>query len=246
MEIIPAIDIQGGKCVRLTQGEFTDSETYSDDPAEFATRWQSEGATRLHVVDLDGARLGAPQNLDVVRKICDNVTIPVQLGGGARNADTVARILDTGVSRVILGTRAAQDIDAFQQMLNRFGDKIILGIDARDGKVAVSGWQESLELGAVEFARRAESMGSARIIFTDIARDGMLQGVNMEALLEMLNSVSIPVIASGGVGSMEDIRALSAINKPNLEGCIVGKALYAGRVTLPECIRVSSIAQMEG
>lgn len=236
MQIIPAIDIKGGKCVRLRQGEFTQVETYSEDPVKFALRWQQEGATRLHVVDLDGARMGSPQNMDVIRQIVRRVTIPVQLGGGIRNAEVAGRMLNIGVDRVILGTSVAQNDQLAQGAFMQFGDKVIVGIDAKDGFVAVSGWQERLNESAVAFARRIVALGARRIIFTDIARDGMLNGPNIPALKEILAAVSVPVIASGGIGSTDHIRALKAVSSPNLEGVIVGKALYTGSVSLPEAI----------
>lgn len=238
MQILPAIDLKGGKCVRLRQGEFTQVETYTEDPVKYALRWKQEGATRLHIVDLDGARIGMPQNhnLDVVRQILRRVQIPVQLGGGIRNAEVVERMLRIGVDRVILGTSVAQNDALARSVLMQYGDKIIIGIDAKDGFVAISGWQERLNESAVMFAKRIVGLGAKRIIFTDISRDGMLGGVNLAAVQEMLNAVPVPVIASGGVGSLDDIRALAALNAPNLEGVIIGKALYAGTVSLAEAI----------
>jgi phosphoribosylformimino-5-aminoimidazole carboxamide ribotide isomerase len=238
MEIIPAIDLKGGKCVRLTQGVFSEVETYSEDPVKYALRWQQEGATRLHMVDLDGARIGTPQtqNLEVIRQVLRKVTIPVQLGGGIRSAEIVERMLRLGIDRVILGTSVAQNDTLAQDVIMQYGDKVVIGIDAKDGFVAVSGWQERLDESAVAFARRIVGMGAKRIIFTDISRDGMLSGVNTTALAEMLAAVPVPVIASGGVGTVEDIRLLAAMKSPTLEGVIVGKALYAGKVSLPEAI----------
>jgi len=238
MQIIPAIDLKGGKCVRLTQGEFTKAEIYTEDPVKYALRWQNEGATRIHIVDLDGAKAGAPQpaNLDVLRQIIRRITIPVQLGGGIRNAEIAERMLRLGVDRVILGTSAAQNDAIAQGAMDQFGDKVVIGIDARDGFVAVSGWQERLNESAVAFARRIVGMGAKRIIFTDISRDGMLEGVNLTALAEMLQAVSIPVIASGGVGKLDDIRSLTTLKAANLEGVIVGKALYAPTISLPDAI----------
>jgi phosphoribosylformimino-5-aminoimidazole carboxamide ribotide isomerase len=238
MEIIPAIDLKGGKCVRLTQGVFSEVETYSEDPVKYALRWQQEGATRLHMVDLDGARIGTPQtqNLEVIRQILRKLTIPVQLGGGIRSAEIVERMLRLGIDRVILGTSVAQNDTLAQDVIMQYGDKVVIGIDAKDGFVAVSGWQERLNESAVAFARRIVGMGAKRIIFTDISRDGMLGGVNTTALAEMLAAVPVPVIASGGVGTVEDIRALAAMKSATLEGVIVGKALYADKVSLPEAI----------
>jgi len=222
--------------VRLRQGEFTQVETYTEDPVKYAQRWEQEGAKRLHIVDLDGARTGMPQNMEAIRQIMRRVSIPVQLGGGIRTAEVVERMLRIGVDRVILGTSAAQDDNMTQGALMQFGDKIIIGIDAKDGFVAVQGWQERTGESAVTFAKRVASMGARRIIFTDIARDGMLNGPNVAALQEMLAAVSIPVIASGGIGSIEDVRSLAALGSPNLEGAIIGKALYAGRITVRDAI----------
>lgn len=236
MEVIPAIDIKGGKCVRLRQGEFTQVETYTDDPVKYALRWQQEGAKRLHVVDLDGARVGMPQNVDVIRQIVRRVSIPVQLGGGIRNAEVIERMLNVGVTRVILGTSIAQNDDLARSALMMYGEKVIVGIDAKDGFVAISGWAERTNESAVAFAKRMVGFGARRIIFTDIGRDGMLTGPNLPALREMLSAVDIPIIASGGVGNLDHIRSLAAVGAVNLEGAIVGKALYAGAVSLPEAI----------
>ena len=236
MEIIPAIDLKGGKCVRLRQGEFTQVETYTEDPVKYAQRWEQEGAKRLHIVDLDGARTGMPQNMEAVRNIMRRVSIPVQLGGGIRNAEIVERMLRIGVDRVILGTSAASDEQMTQGALMQFGDKIIIGVDAKDGFVSVQGWQAQTGESAVAFARRMESLGAKRIIFTDIARDGMLSGPNTEALREILATVSIPVIASGGIASVDDVRTLAGLGSANLEGVIVGKALYAGRITVRDAV----------
>ena len=222
--------------MRLRQGEFTQVETYTEDPVKYAQRWEQEGAKRLHIVDLDGARTGMPQNLDPIRQIMRRISIPVQLGGGVRSAEVVERMLRIGIDRVILGTTAAQDERMTQGALMQFGDKIIIGIDAKDGFVAVQGWQERTDSTAVAFARRMEALGAKRIIFTDIARDGMLNGPNLSALREVLSSVSIPVIASGGIASADDVRALAALGAPNLEGAIIGKALYAGKMTVRDAL----------
>lgn len=222
--------------MRLRQGEFTQVETYTEDPVKYAQRWEQEGAKRLHIVDLDGARTGMPQNLDPIRQIMRRVSIPVQLGGGIRSAEVIERMLRIGIDRVILGTTAAQDERMTQGALMQFGEKIIIGIDAKDGLVAVQGWQDVTNSSAVGFAQKMAALGAKRIIFTDIARDGMLNGPNLSALREILSAVSIPVIASGGIGSAEDVRALATMGSPNLEGAIVGKALYAGKLTVQGAI----------
>jgi phosphoribosylformimino-5-aminoimidazole carboxamide ribotide isomerase len=241
IEIIPAIDLKNGHCVRLKQGEFTQVETYSEDPLKFAKRWQQEGAKRLHIVDLDGARTGSPQpvNLDIIRQIVRRLDIPVQLGGGIRNTEIIERMLNIGVQRVIVGTSVAQDDNIAKSMFMMYGDKVVVGIDARDGMVAISGWQEKLNEKAVDFAKRMESLGARRIIFTDISRDGMLNGPNIAALTAILHAVKLPVIASGGVGNLEHVKVLASVKEPNLEGAIVGKALYADAVSLADAIKVS-------
>lgn len=237
MEIIPAIDIRGGKCVRLLQGNYSEETVYGDDPLEMAVKFESEGATRLHVVDLDGARDGAPTNLPIISRIASTLKIPVQTGGGLRERDDIARVLESGVQRCIVGTKAAREPQWAQQMFAEFGDAIILGLDARDGFVAVSGWEESTQLPAAHFAQTMQSFGCARIIFTDIARDGTLAGPNAEALREIAEAVDIPVIASGGVHKTTDIRILK--NIPNVEAAIVGKALYEGTATLKQLLAVA-------
>lgn len=238
MEILPAIDLKNGRCVRLTQGAFDRVETYSEDPVKYALRWQREGATRLHVVDLDGARVGSPQlaNIEAVRQIVRRVSIPVQLGGGIRSAEIVERMLRIGVERVIMGTTLALDTQAAESILLQYGERVVVGIDAKNGLVAVSGWLDHTDESATAFARRMVRLGARRIIFTEVSRDGTLAGPNIEALREMLAAVPIPVIASGGIGSLEHIEAVAAIGAPNLEGLIVGKALYAGAVSLPDAI----------
>ncbi len=232
MEIIPAIDIRNGKCVRLYQGRYDEETIYADDPVDMAKRWVDEGATRLHLVDLDGARAGHPVNLDVIERITKAISIPSQLGGGLREKEDIQKVLSAGVTRCILGTAAAEKIEWAQQMFAEFGEAIILGIDAKDGMVAVSGWEETSDIPAIDFAQNMQDKGCARIIFTDIARDGTLSGPNAEALRGMCEAVEIPVIASGGVHKTTDIRILK--NIPGVEGVIVGKALYEGTVTLPQ------------
>lgn len=241
MLLIPAIDLKGGRCVRLSQGEFTRVETYSEDPLRYARRWLEEGAERLHIVDLDGARLGVPQtqNLEVVRQIIRRTGLPVQMGGGVRSLEIAERMLRIGADRVILGTAVAREEAAARDLFARLGDRAIVGIDARDGRVAVSGWQEQLEAPAVEFALRMVALGARRIAFTDIARDGMLAGANLPPLRALLDAVSVPVIASGGVTTLDDVRALSAMEPPAPEAAIVGKALYAGTLRLADAIAVA-------
>ena len=234
-EIIPAIDIRGGQCVRLMQGDYNLETVYGDDPLQMAHKWADEGATRLHIVDLDGARDGSSTNFEVISKIAAELSIPVQVGGGIRTHDTLDALLDAGVQRCILGTKAAQDTRWAEETFAIYADAVILGIDARDGKVAVAGWQETSTTDAKTFAKYMEEAGCLRIIFTDIARDGMLQGPNLAALQGMAGAVEIPVIASGGVQSVADLAPLRALD--GIEGVIVGKALYEGTVTLRDLLR---------
>jgi phosphoribosylformimino-5-aminoimidazole carboxamide ribotide isomerase len=236
MEIIPAIDIRGGKCVRLTQGDYTQQNVYADDPVLMAKRWKSEGATRLHVIDLDGAKAGSPQNEAVIAEIVRSVDIPVQLGGGIRTGEIADRLLSLGVDRVIFGTAALSD-PAIGDVFARLGERAILGLDAKKGKVAVHGWLETSEITALQLALDLQARGAKRIIFTDIAKDGMMQGPNIEATLALMSALNIPVIASGGVSKLADIGALKAIN---VEGVIVGKSLYENTVRLPEAIALAA------
>ena len=229
-QIIPAIDIRGGKCVRLMQGDYARETVYGDDPLEMARRWESEGATRLHIVDLDGARDGAGANFEAIKSIAQTLKIPVQVGGGIRSFDALDALLDAGVQRCVLGTVLAKNQNFAEEAFAIYADAVIAGIDARDGKIAVEGWQESSQVDAVRFAAYMEELGAMRIIFTDIARDGMLTGPNTGALTSLCEAVSIPVIASGGVQNEADVAQLRAID--GVEGVISGKALYEGTTTL--------------
>ena len=243
MNIYPAIDIKGGKCVRLIQGDFEQVTTYGDDPVAMARRWQSEGAAWLHVVDLDGARTGesSPDNVAAIRRMADEVGLPIQVGGGIRTPERAAQMLTQGAARVVVGTAAAQNDDLARAFFEQFGASVAVGVDARDGMVAIHGWQEHSGERAVDFVARMTQMGAHRFIFTDIARDGMLQGVNLAALAHVAHAVSpVPVIASGGVATIDDIIALRELegqSAPNVDGVIVGKALYAGTLALAEAIR---------
>ena len=242
MEIFPAIDIKGGKCVRLSQGQFTQVTTYSEDPVKVAKRWKQEGARWLHLVDLDGARMGLPntQNLDIVRQIIRQVGLPVQFGGGVRSGEIVERMLNIGVTRVVIGTAAAKDAKLAEGLFAMYGEKVAVGVDAREGKVAIEGWQEHIGELATTFVARMAQIGAKRFIFTDIARDGMLTGVNIPSLAQVAAMVPhLPVIASGGVATIADIDSLTylrANSTPNVEGVIIGKALYAGTVTLSDVL----------
>jgi len=240
MIIFPAIDLRNGRCVRLTEGKLENETIFSDDPAAMALQWESQGADYLHLVDLDGAFAGTPQNLSVVKSIVDAVKIPVQLGGGIRSLETIQLVLETGVARVILGTSCVSQPELVAEAVRRFGaDRIVVGIDARDGKVALQGWMEETEIGAIDLAKQMEARGVEHIIFTDIARDGKLQGPNLASTSEMAEALEIGVIASGGVSHIDDIRALKTLESEGVEGVIVGKAIYTGAVNLPEALTIA-------
>ena len=232
MEVIPAIDLRGGRCVRLVQGDYERETVFSDDPVATARLWVGQGAPRLHVVDLDGAREGEPRNLSVVKAICKAVDVPVQLGGGIRSTAIAKRALKAGVQRVILGT-SALDPAVAEEMAKALGESLIAGIDARDGKVAVRGWLDTTELEAVDLARRLVALGLRWVVFTDIGADGMLAGPNLPALREMVEGVDASIIASGGISSVDDVRAVRAAGAA---GAIIGKALYAGRLTVKDAL----------
>ena len=237
-EIIPAIDIRGGKCVRLMQGDYARETVYGDDPVEMAKRWADEGAPRLHIVDLDGAREGSSANFEAIQNIVKVVSVPVQVGGGIRSFDTLDALLDAGVQRCILGTVLAKNQSFAEEAFAIYSDAVIAGIDARDGKVAVEGWQETSAVDAVRFATYMEELGAVRIIFTDIGRDGMLTGPNTGQLASVCEAVNIPVIASGGVQNEADVIQLKAIE--GIEGMISGKALYEGTTTLRAFLKAAS------
>ena len=237
-QIIPAIDIRAGKCVRLLQGDYARETIYGDDPLSMAKRWADEGATRLHIVDLDGARDGKSANFDAIQSIAQTLKIPVQVGGGIRSFDALDALLDAGVQRCILGTVLAKNQNFAEEAFAIYADAVIAGIDARDGKIAVEGWTEASQVDAIRFASYMEELGAMRIIFTDIARDGMLTGPNIEQLSALCEAVSIPVIASGGVQNESDIAGLRAID--GIEGLITGKALYEGTTTLRALLDAAS------
>jgi len=235
--VIPAIDLKGGRCVRLRQGRADDETVYSNDPVETARRWAGEGAEVLHVVDLDGAFHGHPVHLAVVEQICRAADVTVELGGGLRTDEHVRAVLDAGVRRAIIGTRACTHPGELGRLVEKFGDGLAVGIDARDGRVQVRGWVETTEMSAVDLAGQAAAAGVRTLIYTDTMTDGMLGGPNTAAVGEICRHVECDVVASGGITSPDDIRALGALRAPNLVGAIVGKALYDGRVRLDELLR---------
>lgn len=240
LTLYPAIDLKGGACVRLRQGEMSDATHYSDNPPAQAQLFADAGCKHLHVVDLDGAFAGHSANADAVEKIIANTSLPVQLGGGLRDMRTIERWLDAGVRRVILGSAAVKDPDLVRQAARAWPGRVIAGIDARQGRVATEGWAEVSELTAVDLAKRMEDAGVAGIIFTEISRDGMLEGLDLEQTADIARAVSIPVIASGGVGNLEHLKALrqTAQEVPGIQGVIVGRALYDGRISLPDALNV--------
>ncbi len=242
MIVIPAIDLKDGQCVRLARGEMDQATVYSPDPAEVARRWEDMGARRLHIVDLDGAVSGVPKNRGRIRAIRAAVSMELELGGGIRDLDTIEAYLDLGVDSIILGTAAIKDPALREESCKKFSGRIIIGIDARDGMVSVQGWTEDTRTPAVDFARKLDPGAVAAIIFTDISRDGMLTGPNIESTAELARAVSIPVIASGGVSGLEDIRNVLAIEDCGVMGVITGRALYTGDLDLRECIALTEKA----
>ena len=237
MEVIPAIDLLDGKCVRLYQGDYNQASVFNDNPVEVARQWASEGATRLHVVDLDGAKEGKSVNLSVIKAIANAIDIPLQVGGGLRDRNGVATLLDTGVQRAILGTVAVEKPELVTELCQEFPQQIVVGIDARNGMVATRGWLETSEVAATDLAQRMAQQGAAAIIYTDIHRDGTLSGPNMPALRELAESIEIPVIASGGVSSLTDLLSLLSLESIGVTGVIVGRAIYTGDVSLKEAVR---------
>jgi len=236
MQVIPAIDLHGGKCVRLFKGERDKETIYSQNPAEVALKWQSQGAVRLHVVDLDGAFEGRQVNSSVIASIASAIQIPLQLGGGIRNGEIVKNAFALGVSKVILGTAAVENPALIKELVNLYGEKIIVGIDARDGIVAVKGWVEGSARKAVDFALEMQECGVMEIIYTDISRDGTLEGPNLKAMEEMARALQISLIASGGVSSLHDLELLKDLESIGVTGVIVGQALYADRFSLRDAI----------
>jgi phosphoribosylformimino-5-aminoimidazole carboxamide ribotide isomerase len=237
--ILPAIDLRGGQCVRLRQGDYEQETVFGDDPTAMARRWVEQGATYLHIVDLDGAKEGHPVNGESVCRIVQGAGVPCQLGGGLRSEDHISQALGWGVQRVVLGTKALREPAWAESMCRRFPGQIVLGIDAREGRVATEGWLQVSECSALDLARRCALWPLAGLVYTDISRDGMLAGPNLEALAQIAAAVSVPVIASGGVTTLDDVRALARMN---VAGCIIGRALYEGRLDLPSALAIAIAA----
>ncbi len=243
MIVIPAIDLKEGKCVRLEQGLMEKDTVYSDDPAATARHWQDEGGELLHIVDLDGAFAGVPKNRAVIEAIIKAIDIPAQLGGGIRDLETIEAYLSLGLSRVIIGTAAQRNPQLVSEACRLFPGQVVVGIDAKNGMVAVQGWAEVTGVTAVELAKRFEGDGVAAIIYTDIARDGMMQGPNLEATRALAEAISIPVIASGGVSSLRDIENLLLIESSGISGVITGKAIYTGALDLRQAVGLTKSAE---
>ena len=236
MEVWPAIDLRGGKCVRLEQGDYERETIYGENPQAVARQFVAHGAQNLHLVDLDGAREGLPVNLPAVQEILEAVDITCELGGGIRDEQSVAELLDFGLDRLIIGTSALKNPDWFREACHKFPGKLVLGIDARDGRVAINGWLETSDVSAVDLAEQFSDLPLAAIIYTDIATDGMMSGPNVPAMKEMQDRVSAPVIASGGVTTVDDVRNLATAG---LSGCIIGRALYEGTLELPAALEAA-------
>ncbi|HET6422600.1 MAG TPA: 1-(5-phosphoribosyl)-5-[(5-phosphoribosylamino)methylideneamino]imidazole-4-carboxamide isomerase [Planctomycetaceae bacterium] len=244
MEILPAIDLRGGKCVRLRQGDYAQESVFSDQPAEMAKRWEAEGATRLHLVDLDGAKAGKPVNIDALRAIVAAVKIPCELGGGLRDDASVNLVLnDIGIDRAIIGTAALKQPEWFRDLAQRHPGQIALGLDARNGKVATAGWLDVSETSAMDLAKQFVGIPLAAVIYTNIANDGMMQGVDSGTLqeLEQFAAMGLPVIASGGVTTLDDVRTLVQIanRQPNLVGAIIGRAIYEGTIRVADAVALT-------
>ncbi|MEX0713618.1 MAG: 1-(5-phosphoribosyl)-5-[(5-phosphoribosylamino)methylideneamino]imidazole-4-carboxamide isomerase [Pirellulales bacterium] len=240
MQIWPAIDLRGGQCVRLQQGDYHRETVFGNDPAAMAVRWVQQGALCLHLVDLDGAKLGRPANLEAVKDILDAVDVPCELGGGIRDDESIAALLELGLQRLVIGTRALEEPEWFCAMCRRFPDRLALGLDAREGRVATHGWLATSDVTAGELAARYVGEPLAAIIYTDIARDGMLSGPNLPAMRELVSAIDIPVLASGGVRRAEDVADLALVG---VAGCIIGRALYEGTLTLADALSAAGSAK---
>ncbi len=237
MQIWPAIDLRGGKCVRLRQGDYQQETVFSDCPEEMARRWVEQGARHLHLVDLDGARDGRLANRSAVAAIVQAVSVPCELGGGVRDQQTIEQLLELGLERLVIGTQAVREPEWFAAMARQFPGRLVVGIDARNGRVATDGWLETSGVDAIELATNLASLPIAAIVYTDIARDGMMQGPNVDAMAEMAARVEVPIIASGGVSTIDDVVRLT---RTGVTGCIIGRALYEGTLTLTDALAAAA------
>jgi len=243
MLILPAIDLRNGKCVRLQQGDYAQETVYGDSPVEMAKHWEQQGAEFLHIVDLDGAKDGLPTNFALVSEIAKNLSIPIEIGGGIRNEETIQRYLDAGVHRLVIGTLALKEAGWFREMSRKFPDRLVLGIDGRNGLVATEGWLETSQTLATDLAKKYVDLPLSALVYTDIAKDGMLAGPNIAEMEAMRQAVPFPLIVSGGIASLDDIRHLA---QGGFHACIIGKALYENRFQLPEAIAAGSGATGSG
>ena len=235
MKIIPAIDIQNGNCVRLRQGDFSQETIFNNSPLDIAKKWVKDGAQRLHIVDLDGARLGEPINIDLISKICKTFpSIPVQIGGGIRDIETARKYINAGASFIIIGTKAVEDPNFVKDLCSEFHKKIIIGIDAKNGEVATEGWVSNSKVNAISLSKKFEDFGVSEIVYTDIEKDGMMGGLNIKATVELAKEINIPVIASGGVSSNDDLKKIINYEKFGISGVIVGRALYENKINIKE------------
>jgi phosphoribosylformimino-5-aminoimidazole carboxamide ribotide isomerase len=237
VEIIPAVDLRDGRCVRLYQGDYEQETVFSDDPVETALRWQSLGASRLHIVDLDGAATGELRNRDIIKQIASVLLIPTQVGGGIRQLETIEEVLKAGVERVILGTAAVEDYKLVKEACRHFRESIIVGVDANEGFIAIRGWRQQTEVSDIEFAQSMARLGVQRFVYTDISRDGTLTEPNFTAIFEMINAVRLPIVAAGGISSLTHLKML---NELGVEGAIIGKALYTGDINLKQALATVS------
>ncbi len=240
IRIVPAVDIKGGHCVRLLRGEWQQETVYSDNPMATAWHWVRQGAEVLHVVDLDAAVQGTTVNSPLIEQLCRELPVVVEVGGGVRSVERAAQLLEAGAGRVVFGTSALENPEVVQEACARFPGRIVVGIDARAGRVAIRGWKEQSDVDALVLARQVEAWGAARIVYTDIARDGTLAGLNVEATVAVAQAVAIGVTASGGVGSLADVRRLRAVAPDNLDEIIIGRALYSGAVDFSQAVRVAT------
>ncbi|HYV39825.1 MAG TPA: 1-(5-phosphoribosyl)-5-[(5-phosphoribosylamino)methylideneamino]imidazole-4-carboxamide isomerase [Gemmataceae bacterium] len=237
MLILPAIDLRGGRCVRLRQGDYAQETVFDDDPVVAARRWVQQGATWLHIVDLDGAKVGKPVNGDSIRRIVKAAGVPCQLGGGLRTEEDIKTALAWGIERIVIGTRALKEPEWCREVCEKWPGRLALGIDAKNGMVATEGWREVSDMPALDFARECDGWPLAAVVYTDISRDGMMQGANIEAMGDMAASLAVPVIASGGVTTLEDVRRLAECG---LAGCIIGRALYEGLIDLQQALKIAA------
>lgn len=240
-EVMPAVDIMGGKCVRLLQGRFDAKTTYDEAPASAALRWEKLGATRLHVVDLDGAKTGKFLNIPIIKDIASKVKIPIQVGGGLRTKENVEELLGAGIDRVIMGTSVIESPALVKEMSEKYGERIAVSVDARGGRTAIKGWQLESDRSPADIAAGAKKMGVGRFIYTDISRDGMMEGPNIEGIRAFAGAVKAAVIASGGISSYKDIEEIKKLSAFGIEGCIIGKALYNGAIDLKRALEYNSI-----